>query len=187
MSDLPNFFSWMTQARGITVKGGPGSGRYPKGSGEGDEDRGAAETVDRFVMSSQADRNTMVHKGEIKTDVGGGVTGNFYGVGNKIVAQDTWGTDHAEGVLNKHNALDSRYVIGRSMHVINGRPYLVSEKLDRAETVFDVGKLPKGLQSYISDFESRGGGVGEGKFTYGYDKGGSAKLIDVSEWRLPRK
>ena len=34
MSDLPNFFSWMTQSRGVTVKGGAGSGRYPKGSGD---------------------------------------------------------------------------------------------------------------------------------------------------------
>ena len=39
MSDLPNFFSWMTQQRGVTVKGGEGSGRYPKGSGESDGKR----------------------------------------------------------------------------------------------------------------------------------------------------
>jgi len=38
MSDLHNFFAWATQQRGaITLKGGPGSGRYPKGSGEGEE------------------------------------------------------------------------------------------------------------------------------------------------------
>ena len=40
MSDIGNFFAWATQQRGaITTKGGAGSGRYPKGSGEGDGDR----------------------------------------------------------------------------------------------------------------------------------------------------
>jgi len=38
MSDIGNFFAWATQQRGaITTKGGAGSGRYPKGSGEGGE------------------------------------------------------------------------------------------------------------------------------------------------------
>jgi len=36
MSDLDNFYTWMTEERGgllVTEKGGAGSGRYPKGSG----------------------------------------------------------------------------------------------------------------------------------------------------------
>ena len=38
MSDIQDFFAWATQQRGaITTKGGAGSGRYPKGSGEGGE------------------------------------------------------------------------------------------------------------------------------------------------------
>jgi hypothetical protein len=36
MSDTQDFFAWATQQRGaITTKGGAGSGRYPKGGGEG--------------------------------------------------------------------------------------------------------------------------------------------------------
>jgi hypothetical protein len=61
MSDLPNFFSWMTQQRGVTVKGGPGSGRYPKGSGDGDEDGSATaegsgfstDHIDRVIGDSK--------------------------------------------------------------------------------------------------------------------------------------
>ena len=40
MSDLDNFYAWATEERGgllVTEKGGAGSGRYPKGSGEGDD------------------------------------------------------------------------------------------------------------------------------------------------------
>lgn len=39
MNDLPDFYTWATEERGgllVTEKGGAGSGRYPKGSGEGD-------------------------------------------------------------------------------------------------------------------------------------------------------
>jgi hypothetical protein len=48
MSDIQGFFSWMTQQRGITVKGGPGSGRYPKGSGEGSGKSGIFSDYDQM-------------------------------------------------------------------------------------------------------------------------------------------
>ena len=53
MSDLDNFYTWMTEERGgllVTEKGGAGSGRYPKGSGAENEGGAVRSAADQASM-----------------------------------------------------------------------------------------------------------------------------------------
>jgi hypothetical protein len=96
MSDMDNFYTWATEERGgllVTEKGGAGSGRYPKGSGEGDGKREFSPAIQKTFESESlplkklkfGDQVTWLEDVDGKTKVKFGMLASPSPSGNLIV------------------------------------------------------------------------------------------------------